>query len=380
VVETLGVLIAPCPRCSNLEHCIRRIVPLLRCDVCDHEALSRLVSAIRREIYVVSRVREIVLLSNMCAQSLRTMVEIASLLRSMGGDNKVSMMVSWDLLEELVISDGGRYVKRMYKCFDRLYLALLRPEDVVAVSNALKHRPLSMVKDMSVLMIEALNEDDVSKVVDAVSRFDVNPVALVIEPPIRRLLEPLMMEAGLQVVEKHRMALYDVYVYEDLRGRSIEILSPAEDDSECLVMTPDTVDECITKLRSALVAPSTRTRIVLESLCRARWVIDLKISVEGREVLDKDLARILESIDRLKSLRKAMDELGLSYPTIRSRISNLEKALGLHIVESRRGGMIRGVTDLVEEGKILLDVYRRVYEELEAYLSAILSKLCRGVD
>ena len=308
------------------------------------------------------------------------MVEIASLLRSMGGDNKVSMMVSWDLLEDLIISDGGKYVKRMYKCFDRLYLALLRPEDVVAVSNALKHRPLSMVKDMAVLMIEALNEEDVAKVIDAMSRFDINPVAIVVEPPIRCALEPFMMESGLQVVEKHRMALYDVYVYEDLRGRSIELISPSEENTECLIMTPDSVDECISKLRSALVAPSTRTKIVLEALCRARWVLDLKISVEGREVLDKDLVRILESIDRLKSLRKAMEELGLSYPTIRSRISNLEKALGLHIVESRRGGMIRGITDLVEEGKILLDIYKRVYEELEACLSAILSKLCRGVE
>ena len=94
------------------------------------------------------------------------------------------------------------------------------------------------------------------------------------------------------------------------------------------------------------------------------------IEYEGKPLIGKGGAQILEQIEREESISKTAEKLGMSYRYVWSYLQKIEKTLGEPIIETYRGGKSGGGgAKLTKLGKSLLEEYRRV----EGYLGEILS-------
>jgi molybdate transport system regulatory protein len=68
-------------------------------------------------------------------------------------------------------------------------------------------------------------------------------------------------------------------------------------------------------------------------------------------------ARLLELIDDLGSINKAVARLGMSYRTTWGYIRELETAAGFRLLRRTRGGGVHGGTRLTSEGRQFLQQY-----------------------
>jgi len=94
------------------------------------------------------------------------------------------------------------------------------------------------------------------------------------------------------------------------------------------------------------------------------------IEYQGKPVLGKGGAQILEQIEKEESISKAAEKLGMSYRYVWSYLQKIEKAIGEPVIETYRGGKSGGGgAKLTTLGKSLLDEYKRV----EGYLGEVLS-------
>jgi molybdate transport system regulatory protein len=93
------------------------------------------------------------------------------------------------------------------------------------------------------------------------------------------------------------------------------------------------------------------------------------IEYQGKPVLGKGGAQILEQIGKAESISKAAEMLGMSYRYVWSYLQRIEKVLGEPVIETYRGGKFGGGgAKLTRLGKELLDEYKR----LEGYLDEVL--------
>jgi molybdate transport system regulatory protein len=94
------------------------------------------------------------------------------------------------------------------------------------------------------------------------------------------------------------------------------------------------------------------------------------LECEGKPVLGKGGAKILEGIQSEKSLTKAAEKVGMSYRYVWNYIQKIEKAVGEPIVKTYKGGKTGGGgAQLTEMGKSLMAEYC----ELEGYLNVALN-------
>src|SRR4030067_2534178 len=95
------------------------------------------------------------------------------------------------------------------------------------------------------------------------------------------------------------------------------------------------------------------------------------IECDGRPVLGKGGAEILQAINTEKSLTKAAKKVRMSYRYVWNYIQKIEKAVAEPIVETHKGGKTGGGgAQLTELGKNLLEEYK----QLESYLGYVLAK------
>jgi len=88
----------------------------------------------------------------------------------------------------------------------------------------------------------------------------------------------------------------------------------------------------------------------------------------GVSVIGEREARLLEAVDRVKSIKDAASEAGISYRTAWSAIQQMEHALGRPMVVSRAGGPGGGATTLTDECRRLLALYQELGRALEERL------------
>ena len=89
----------------------------------------------------------------------------------------------------------------------------------------------------------------------------------------------------------------------------------------------------------------------------------------GLPVIGDREARLLEAVDRVRSIKDAAAEAGISYRTAWSAIQQMEQALGRPMVASRAGGPGGGATTLTDEGRRLLSAYQELRRRLEEDLA-----------
>jgi molybdate transport system regulatory protein len=94
------------------------------------------------------------------------------------------------------------------------------------------------------------------------------------------------------------------------------------------------------------------------------------IEYNGKPLLGKGGAQILEQIDREKSISRTAEKLHMSYRYVWSYLKQIEKNLGETVIETFKGGKSGGGgARLTLLGKSLLEEYRCV----EGYLDEVLS-------
>lgn len=92
------------------------------------------------------------------------------------------------------------------------------------------------------------------------------------------------------------------------------------------------------------------------------------VDKDGQELIGPGIYSILKAIEETGSIASAARKLGYSYKFVWTYIKRLEDVLGVPLVESKRGGKERGVTELTEVGKILLSYYESLSREVEEVL------------
>lgn len=98
---------------------------------------------------------------------------------------------------------------------------------------------------------------------------------------------------------------------------------------------------------------------------------NVTLTRRGLAVLGEREARLLEAVERVRSIKDAAAEAGISYRTAWSVIQQMEQALGRPIVVSRAGGPGGGATTLTEECRRLLAIYQDLRRELEECLMRV---------
>ncbi|MEM2105140.1 MAG: LysR family transcriptional regulator [Candidatus Bathyarchaeia archaeon] len=94
------------------------------------------------------------------------------------------------------------------------------------------------------------------------------------------------------------------------------------------------------------------------------------IEHEGKPILGKGGAQILEQIEKDKSISKVAKNLGMSYRYVWNYLKRMEKALGEQVVETYRGGKWGGGgARLTTLGKELLKEYKRAENCLNRVLT-----------
>jgi molybdate transport system regulatory protein len=94
------------------------------------------------------------------------------------------------------------------------------------------------------------------------------------------------------------------------------------------------------------------------------------LEYEGKPLMGKGGARILEQIEKEHSISKAAKKLGMSYRYVWNYIKKIEKALGNPVVQTYRGGRAGGGgARLTKLGKELLKEYRRAESLLNKVLA-----------
>jgi molybdate transport system regulatory protein len=95
------------------------------------------------------------------------------------------------------------------------------------------------------------------------------------------------------------------------------------------------------------------------------------IEFEGKRVLGKGGAAILEQIKKEGSISKAAKKLGMSYRYVWNYLDEVRKITGESVVETFKGGKSGGGgARLTELGKYLLREYNRMSDRLEVFLSS----------
>jgi molybdate transport system regulatory protein len=87
--------------------------------------------------------------------------------------------------------------------------------------------------------------------------------------------------------------------------------------------------------------------------------------------------RLLEEIDRHGSIREACVQVGLSYRTCLNRVRQMERVLGHPIILTTRGGAAGGGSELTDEAREIVRLYRAWRTELERSSDRLFRRLRR---
>lgn len=104
---------------------------------------------------------------------------------------------------------------------------------------------------------------------------------------------------------------------------------------------------------------------------KAKHKLSFKIWLEydGKPLIGKGGAQILEQIEKQQSISKAAKVLGMSYRYVWSYVRGIEKTLGQPVIETHRGGKAGGGAKLTVLGKELLKEYKRLERRLNKVLA-----------
>ena len=102
------------------------------------------------------------------------------------------------------------------------------------------------------------------------------------------------------------------------------------------------------------------------------WKIFLKEN--DVKIFGKGPKTLLLKIDELGSLRKAAGSMNLSYTKAWNMVLNLEKGLGIKVIEKQIGGKDGGGSTLTEEARVLIQKFEEFEIEIEESIIELFNK------
>ncbi|TYB31830.1 MAG: LysR family transcriptional regulator [Candidatus Mcinerneyibacterium aminivorans] len=93
--------------------------------------------------------------------------------------------------------------------------------------------------------------------------------------------------------------------------------------------------------------------------------IKVWLEKDGKQLLGEGRIRLLETVDKKGSLKKAVEELGYSYRYAWGIIRKLEKRIGEKLIISHKGGAHGGDSHLTEYGKKVIRKFKKYKEEIK---------------
>lgn len=98
--------------------------------------------------------------------------------------------------------------------------------------------------------------------------------------------------------------------------------------------------------------------------------MDIRIKVgivnkQGEQFIGPGLVQLLDGIGRLKSIKKAAKEIGLSYKKAHAMVNRLETNLGEQALLRKRGGTDRGGTEITPIGELYISEFKRFEEKMK---------------
>jgi len=119
--------------------------------------------------------------------------------------------------------------------------------------------------------------------------------------------------------------------------------------------------------------PSRAISRICPFLRRVEFVprISIELVTRGNRAVSHEILQLLELIDQLNSVRRACESMGMNVSRCVSKIHEVEKSLGLKLVETHRGGRGGGFTVLTQDGMRILRLYRLVRQALYDALSSV---------
>ncbi len=97
--------------------------------------------------------------------------------------------------------------------------------------------------------------------------------------------------------------------------------------------------------------------------------IKLWVEKDGSLVLSDYRVRLLRYVAETGSLSQAAQRMGLSYRRAWGKVREIERNLGLSLVESEVGGAGGGGSRLTKDGERLVAIYQRFRRKMEGDLS-----------
>ncbi len=96
--------------------------------------------------------------------------------------------------------------------------------------------------------------------------------------------------------------------------------------------------------------------------------IKLWVEKDGSLVLSDYRVRLLRCVAETGSLAEAAQRMGLSYRRAWGKVREIERNLGLTLVESEVGGVGGGSSRLTKDGERLVAIYQRFRRKMEGDL------------
>lgn len=96
-----------------------------------------------------------------------------------------------------------------------------------------------------------------------------------------------------------------------------------------------------------------------------------RLRVNGEKAFGQGPCRLLEAVEELGSLKKACENLNMSYSKGWNIINKAEVFLGYKLLESQIGGLEGGGSHLTAEAKKIITVYRNFEKEAEEILGTL---------
>ena len=93
--------------------------------------------------------------------------------------------------------------------------------------------------------------------------------------------------------------------------------------------------------------------------------IKLWVEKDGSLVLSDYRVQLLRSVAETGSLAQAAQRMGLSYRRAWGKVREIERNLGLSLVESEAGGAGGGGSKLTKDGERLVAIYQRFRRKME---------------
>ena len=91
----------------------------------------------------------------------------------------------------------------------------------------------------------------------------------------------------------------------------------------------------------------------------------LWLEKDGEIIIGLGRDKLLREIQKTGSIKRASENLGISYKKALEYIKAMEKRTGKKLVETKRGGKERGGSKLTPEAKKLLEKFEHIKKEFD---------------